>query len=84
MSCDLYAALEQLYSSGLYSCVVELYPFVGASQTLSAAEAANGALYQVCIAGAAYYWTWFVKCICTGTVPVTVFLKHTNIIKHLN
>ena len=47
MSCDLYAALEQLYSSGLYSCVVELYPFVGASQTLSAAEAANGALYQV-------------------------------------
>jgi hypothetical protein len=47
MICDLYAALEQLYNNGLYSCVIELYPFIGAAQALSAAEAANCALYQV-------------------------------------
>jgi hypothetical protein len=47
MSCDLYAAIEQLYNNGMYSCVTELYPFIAASQTLSAAESANCALFQV-------------------------------------
>jgi hypothetical protein len=49
MSCDLYAAIEQLYNNGMYSCVTELYPFIAASQTLSAAESANCALFQVMI-----------------------------------
>jgi hypothetical protein len=47
MSCDLYAAIEQLYNNGMYSCVTELYPFIAASQTLSAAESANCTLFQV-------------------------------------
>jgi hypothetical protein len=41
--------MEQMYSNGLYSCVVELYPFIAASQPLSTAEAANCALYQVSV-----------------------------------
>jgi hypothetical protein len=49
MSCDLYAAIEQLYNNGMYSCVTELYPFIAASQSLSAAESANCALFQVTV-----------------------------------